>query len=77
MDFIEFKLLSGNTVSVRKNLVMAVTEYLAITDEMRKQLPFLKHIDSFTMIEVNYGPRVAPQVLYCREPYAAVMQKLK
>lgn len=77
MDFIEFELLSGNTISVRKNLVIAVTEFLTIPDEMREQLPFLKHIDSFTMIEVNHGSGVAPMVLYCREPYVTVMQKLK
>ena len=73
MDFIELNLLSGNTLSVQKSVIVAVMDLKYMPKELLKEKPFLKEHKSCTYIQLS----VSPEELYCRDSYSEVMQKLQ
>lgn len=73
MEYLEVKLLSGNTLSIRKDLILLVMKLEFFSKEMLKEKPFLKESSPCTLIQLS----IAPGELYCRDSYDSVMQQLK
>ena len=73
MDYIELNLLSGNTLSIQKSVIVAVMDLKYMSKELLKEKPVLKEYKSCTYIQLS----VSPGELYCRDSYSEVMQKLQ
>ena len=73
MDFIELNLISGYRMCVRKDLVLQVFDLCFITKDMVKERPFLKDLDSCTMVQLS----IEKEGYYCVDTYESIIQQLK
>ncbi len=73
MEFIDFKLLYGDSIAVRRDYITLVREISSITQDMVKQHPFLKGVPRCTVV----GLSIPPGELFCVDSYSTIIEKLK